>query len=98
MKINDKVVINTSFPESYDFFTPGYDANLGFFGAHCSFEVRNVKVYNEPDMFIEDSNLLNFEGMTPGALAKGIYDNWYVEWPSTNASVVESNEGNHISK
>ncbi len=93
MKIDDKVVMNTSFPESYDFFTPGYDLNLGFFGAQCSFEVRNLEVYNEPEMIIKDKSTLAFDSLAAGALAKGTYDNWYIEWPSTNKSLVESSNG-----
>lgn len=88
MLVDGEVVMDTAFPSRYDFFTPGNEANIGFYSANCSFEVRNIEVYNEPDLLFSNQYTLTFNDLALGELARGRYDNWFIEWPSSNISSV----------
>ena len=71
MLVDGEVVMDTAFPSRYDFFTPGNEANIGFYSANCSFEVRNIEVYNEPDLLFSNQYTLTFNDLALGELARG---------------------------
>lgn len=91
--VDGEVVMDTAFADRYDFFTPGNDRNIGFNSSNCSFEVRNIKVYNEAELQLDSEHKLTFDELALGTLARGRYSNWYIEWPSTNYSGVSLHDG-----
>ncbi len=47
LKVDNATVIDYKLPEEYNLFTEGDDLNLGFYTCKCSYEVRNLAVYDE---------------------------------------------------